>query len=101
MEFRKDSNNDTIRKIARDTDVKNKLLDYVEEGEGGMIWENSIEACILPCVKQITSVNGHSKPVLWDNPEGWRGKEDRKGVQDGGTHVHLWLTHVNVWQKPQ
>ena len=37
MEFRKDSNNDTIRKIARDTDVKNKLLDYVEGGEGGMI----------------------------------------------------------------
>ena len=37
MEFRKDSNNDTICKIARDTDVKNKLLDYVEEGEGGMI----------------------------------------------------------------
>jgi hypothetical protein len=37
MEFRKDSNNDTICKTARDTDVKNKLLDYVEEGEGGMI----------------------------------------------------------------
>ena len=28
----------------RDTDVKNRLfLDYVGEGEGGMIWENSIE----------------------------------------------------------
>ena len=22
------------------------------------------------------------------------------GVWDGGTHVHLWLIHVNVWQKP-
>ena len=21
------------------------------------------------------------------------------GVQDKGTHVHLWLIHVNVWQK--
>ena len=21
------------------------------------------------------------------------------GVQDGGTHVHPWLIHVNVWQK--
>ena len=30
----------------RDTDVK-RLLDYVGEGEGGMIWENSIETCIL------------------------------------------------------
>ena len=37
----------------RDTDVKNWLLDYVGEGEGGMIWENSIEACILPYVKYI------------------------------------------------
>ena len=35
----------------RDTDVKNRLLDYVGEGEGGMIWENSIEICILPYVK--------------------------------------------------
>ena len=32
----------------RDTDVKNRLLDYVGEGEGGMIWESSIETCILP-----------------------------------------------------
>ena len=21
-------------------------------------------------------------------------------VQDGGTHVHVWLIHVDVWQKP-
>ena len=35
----------------RDTDVKNRLLDYVGEGEGGMICENSIETCILPYVK--------------------------------------------------
>ena len=27
----------------RDTDVKNRLLDSVGEGEGGMIWENDIE----------------------------------------------------------
>ena len=35
----------------RDTDVKNRLLDSVGEGEGGMIWENSTETCILPYVK--------------------------------------------------
>ena len=35
----------------RDTDIKNRLLDSVEEGEGGMIWKNSIEICILPDVK--------------------------------------------------
>ena len=35
----------------RDTDIKNRLLDSVGEDEGGMIWENSIEAYILPYVK--------------------------------------------------
>ena len=40
-------------------------------------------------VKHITSASsmhdaGHSKPVLWDNPEGWGGKGQGSGVQDGG-----------------
>ena len=35
----------------RDTDIKNRLLDYVGEGEGGMIWENSTETCTLLYVK--------------------------------------------------
>ena len=39
----------------RDTDVQNSLLDSVGEGEGGLFQENSIETCILPRVKQITS----------------------------------------------
>ena len=39
----------------RDTDVQNRLLDSVGEGEGGMFRENSIETCILSVVKQITS----------------------------------------------
>ena len=43
---------------------------------------------------------GHSKLVLWDNPEGWGGMGGGKGFQDGGTHAHPWLTHVDVWQKP-
>ena len=30
----------------RDTDVKNRILDSVGEGEGGMISENSIATCI-------------------------------------------------------
>ena len=42
---------------------------------------------------------GHSKPVLWDNPEGWGREGGRSGVQDAGTHVHQWLIHVNVCQK--
>ena len=39
----------------RATDVQNRLLDSVGEGEGGMFRENSIETCILSRVKQITS----------------------------------------------
>ena len=39
----------------RDTDVQNRLLDSMGEGEGGMIWENSIKTCISSSVKQITS----------------------------------------------
>ena len=28
---------------------------------------------------------GHTKPVLWDNPEGWGGEGGGSGVQDGDT----------------
>ena len=59
----------------RHTDVKNKLLDSVGEGEGGIIWENSIETHILSYVKQIASPGsmhetGCSELVHWDDPEG-------------------------------
>ena len=43
---------------------------------------------------------GHSNPVYWDNPEGWHEDGVGRDVQDRGPHVHLWLIHVNVWQKP-
>ena len=39
----------------RDTDVQNRLVDSVGEGEGGVFRENSIETSILSRVKQITS----------------------------------------------
>ena len=39
----------------RDTDVYNSLLNSAGEGEGGMIWENGIETCILSYMKQIAS----------------------------------------------
>ena len=41
----------------RDTDIKNRLLDTMGEGEGGMTGESSIETYILPYVKQIASEN--------------------------------------------
>ena len=43
---------------------------------------------------------GHSKPVHWDNPEGWDVEGGGKEFGDQETHVYPWLIHVNVWQKP-
>ena len=44
---------------------------------------------------------GHPRPVLWDNPEGLGGEVGGRGFRTGGgAHVHLWLIHVDVWQKP-
>ena len=40
-----------MRDSKRDIDVKNRLLDSVGEGKSAMIWENSIETCILSYVK--------------------------------------------------
>ena len=50
------------------------LLDSVGEGEGGMIWENGIEICIISYMKQVTSPGSmHDTGCLglvhWDDPE--------------------------------
>ena len=44
-----------FQRITSDTDVQNRILDSVGEGEGGMFQENSIETCMSSKVKQITS----------------------------------------------
>ena len=64
-----------MRDSKRDTDILNSLLDSVGEGEGGMILENGIEACIISYLKQITSPSSMHDPgclrlVHWDDPEG-------------------------------
>ena len=58
------------------------------EGQGGMIWENGIETCIISYVKRIASLGsmhdtGCSVLVHWDDPEGWYGEGGGRGVQDG------------------
>ena len=42
---------------------------------------------------------GCSGLVHWDDPEGWDGEGAGRGVQDGGTHVHPWLVHVQCVAK--
>ena len=67
------------------------------EGEGGMIWENSIETCILSSVKQIASPGWmHEIKCLglvhWDDPEGWDGEGGGRGIQDGEhMQIHGWF----------
>ena len=89
----------------RDTDIQNRLLDSVGEGEGGMFRENSIETSILSRVKEITSPGWMHET----SAQGWyTGKIQREGVEreagggsGWGTHENPWLIHVTVWQKPQ
>ena len=56
------------------------------EEEGGMIWENGIETCIISYVKQIASPGsmhdtGYLGLVHWDDPERWYGREVGGGFQ--------------------
>ena len=58
------------------------------EGEGGMVWENDVETCILSYVKQIASPGSMQDTgclglVHWDDPEGWDGEGGGRWVQDG------------------
>ena len=62
----------------RDTDVQNRILDSVGEGEGGMFRENSIKTCMLSRVKQITSPGWMHET----NARGWcTGKTQRDWVE--------------------
>ena len=68
------------------------------EGEGGMIWEKGIETCVVLYKKRIASLGSMRIQDAW----GWcTGMTLWDGMGSGwGTHVHPWLIHVNVWQKP-
>ena len=64
------------------------LLDSEGEGEGGMIWENGIETCILSCKNRITSLCPMQDTaclglVHRDDPERCYG-------EGGGRVVHVW-----------
>ena len=71
------------------TDIMNRLVDTVGEGDHGTNGEIGIETYTLPYVKQITSGNllydtGSSKPVLCGNVEVWNGVGSGREVQEGG-----------------
>ena len=71
------------------------------EGEGGMIWGNGIETCILSCKKRIASLcpmqdTGCLGLVHWDDPERCYGEGGGRGGSYLGKHVHPWWIRVNV-----
>ena len=81
-----------MRDSKRDTDVQNSVLDSVREGEGGIIWENGIETCIISYKKRIASLGsmqdrGFLGLVQWDDPERQYGEGGEGGIQDWG-QVH-------------
>ena len=78
----------------RDTDVQNRLLDSVREGEGGMFQENSIEKCILSRVKQITSPGGmhETSAQAWCTGKNQRDRVEREvggGIGMGNTCISM------------
>ena len=85
-------------------DTGNRLLDFVEEGEGrDDLREYPWNMYIITCEMDL-----QSRFDAWDRvfragalrwPEGWDGEGGGRGLQDG-EQVHPWLIDVNVWQKP-
>ena len=65
-------------------------MDSVGEGEGGEIWENGVETCIISCMKRVASPGsmhdtGCLELVNWDDPE--RGYGKGGGFRMGNTGI--------------
>ena len=79
-----------MKNRKRDTDVQNRILDSVGEGEGGMFRENSIETCIPSRVKQITSPGWmqETSAQAWCTGKTQRNQVEREvggGIEMGNT----------------
>ena len=72
----KDGNNNPVYETAKETPMYRSVLWTLwEREEGGQIWENSIETCIISCMKRVASPGSmHGTGCLglvhWDDPEG-------------------------------
>ena len=67
-------------------------MDSEGEGEGGMIWENGIETCILSCKKRITSLGWIQDAWGWRT--GMTQRDDMGREVGGGFRVGNSCTHV-------
>ena len=73
------------------------------EGEGGIIWENGTETCIISYMKRVASPGSmHDTGCLglvhWDDPEGMVRGGRREEGSGWGTCIYLWRIHVDIWQ---
>ena len=86
--IQKDGNDNPVSETAKETQIYRIVFWTLGEGEGGMIWENGIETCVISYMKQIASPGSMNDTgclglVHWDDPEVWYGVGGGRGVQDG------------------
>ena len=67
-------------------------MDSVGEGEGGKIWKNGIETCIISCMKRVASPGSmHDTGCLglvhWDDQRDGMGREEGGGFRMGNTCI--------------
>ena len=67
-------------------------MDSVGKGEGGEIWENGIETCIISCMKRVASPGSmHDTGCLglvhWDDHRDGMGREEGGGFRMGNTCI--------------
>ena len=80
-----------------------RVEDIVGEGEGGMIWENGIEICIISYMKRVATPGsmhdtGWLGLVHWDDPEGWYGEGGERRAQDG-EHMYTCGRFILIYGK--
>ena len=63
-------------------------MDSVGEGEGGKIWENGIETCIISCMKRVASPGSMHEPPVGGG----------RRVQDG-EHMYTCGRYISVFGK--
>ena len=73
------------------------------QGEGGMIWENGIEICIISYMKRVASPGSmHDTGCLglvhWDDPEEWYGEGEGRRAQDG-EHMYTCGRFILIYDK--
>ena len=78
-------------------------MNSLGEGEGGMIWEDGIEICIISYMKRVASPGSmHDTGCLGlvhcDDPEGWYWERGRRRVQDG-EHIYICGRFIFIYGK--